>query len=134
MAVRAFTTEHIGPNAIRITWTGLLTGDTGEPYAGHQDAIRLIQVTGTYQTAVAATLTLKGSLERNVGAPTSVTPTNYHSLHDPQGNDISYTSAGTPNRIEQVQEGPLTYRPEVAGGDGGTDLTVIVIECIRSQK
>ena len=48
MATREFTHTRIGPNARRIVWTGLLNGDDGTPFDGFQDAIRCIQVFGTF--------------------------------------------------------------------------------------
>lgn len=120
MATRAFTSTAIGSSAERLIWTGLLNGDDGTPYGGMLDAIRNIQITGTF--GVGGTVVLEGTLE--------ATPTNYQTLNDLQGNALTFTS-GT-NRIEQVQEGILTIRPRVTAGDGTTSLIVTVMQARRS--
>ena len=117
MATREFTHTRIGPNARRIVWTGLLNGDDGTPFDGFQDAIRCIQVFGTF--GAGGSLQLEASLE--------ATSTTYGILHDTAGSDLTFTAA----RIEQVQEGLVRYRPRVTAGDGTTTLTVIVTEGIR---
>ena len=121
MAERAFTCVSAGPNCQRIVWSGLLNGDTGVPFASHQDDIRLVQVTGTF--GAGGSVTVQGTLE--------ATPTNYQTVHDPQGNDLTFTS-GT-NRLEQAQEGPLVFRPSVTAGDGTTDLVVTMTTVKRGQ-
>ena len=122
MAVRDRTVERLGPNARRITWTGLTnaTSDTGDPYAGSEDAIRLVQVTGTF--GAAGTVLIEGSLLSSLAT--------YGQLHDTAGSDLSMGDS----RVEQVQEGPITFRPRVSAGDGTTSLTVTIVESMRSRS
>lgn len=120
MATRTFTHTRIGPNANRIVWTGLLNGDDGTPFDGHQDAIRNVQVFGTFGAAGSAQL--EATLE--------ATSTTFGVLHDSAGSDLTFTAA----RLEQVQEGLVRYRPRVTAGDVTTSLTVIVTEGIRGRS
>ena len=117
MVTRDFTHTRIGPNARRIVWTGLPNTDDGAPFDGFQDAIRCVQVFGTF--GAGGTVQLEASLE--------ATAANYSVLHDTAGSDLTFTAA----RVEQVQEGLVRYRPRVTAGDGTTSLTVIVTEGIR---
>jgi hypothetical protein len=68
---------------------------------------------------------MQGSLE--------ATPTNYHFIHDIQGNNVDFDGAAPNLRIEQLQEGPLAIRPNITGGDGTTALTITLIETQRGQ-
>ena len=122
MAVRSRTVERVGPNAWRITWTGLTnaSSDTGDPYSGYDDAIRLVQVTGTF--GAGGTVLIEGSLLDSLAT--------YGQMHDTAGSDLSFGDS----RVEQMQEGPVVYRPRVSAGDGTTDLTVTVIETRRGRS
>jgi hypothetical protein len=120
MATRAYTSTAYGSLSERITWSGLLNTDDGAPYSGLLDAIRTVQVTGTFSTA---TVTIQGSLE--------ATPTNYLTLNDLQGNPLTFTT-GAGNRIEGLQEGIVSIRPIVSGGDGTTNLVCILMQARRS--
>lgn len=109
MATRTATVDTINDfnnMALLIQWSGLLNGDSGDPYTipGYSD--RSIQVQGTFGTG--GSISLEGS---NDG-------TNYIVLTDPQGNAITKTSAA----IEAVTELPRYIRPRVTAGDGTTNL------------
>lgn len=121
MAVRAFTQERLGPNARRITWEGLTddSSDTGTPYVGHDDAIRTVQVKGTFGTG--GNINIEGSLDGG---------TTFGLAHDTVGSDLSLGDS----RVEQIQEGPMTFRPNCTAGDGTTDLDVIIIETLRARR
>jgi hypothetical protein len=83
-------------------------GNDGEPFQNPGSADRSVQVTGTF--GAGGTVVLEGS---NDG-------TNYRTLTDPQGNALSFTSAG----LEAIQEITRYVRPRVTAGDGTTSLTV----------
>lgn len=122
MAVRTFTQERLGPNAQRITWTGLTddTSDTGTPYVSHDDVIRTVQAIGTFGTG--GNVTMQASLGGAAGT--------FGTAHDTAGSDLTLGDS----RVEQVQEGPITIRPIVTAGDGTTDIDVIMIETLRSRR
>jgi hypothetical protein len=90
------------PNARVYSWTAIGNGDDGSPLEAHDHADRSVQVIGTFGSG--GTLVLEGS---NDG-------TNWVTLTDPQGNDVSFTAAG----IEQVQEITRYMRPNCTAGDG----------------
>jgi hypothetical protein len=93
-----------------VTWAGMVNGDSGAPLAIPEAADRSIQFIGTFDTS---TIILEGS---NDG-------TNYETLTDPQGNDISKSSAD----LEQVVEVTRYIRPRVTAGGGSTAITAILL-------
>lgn len=110
MAVRSLlVTPGFRGEITRVRWTGLLTGDTGEPLSMAQFFDRSIQVVGTFGPG--GTLIIEGS---NDGGGT------YSTLTDVIGNNLSLTSSA----LRQVSELPEYLRPRVTGGDGTTDLDV----------
>lgn len=119
MATRSFSVESVVGGVRRITWTGLTddTSDDGSPWTGEFDAIRNVQVTGTFGTG--GNVRIEGT---NAASPSS-----YGLLHDTAGSDLDLGD----NRVEQIQEGVATLRPRVTAGDGTTDLTVVVTEVTR---
>lgn len=98
------------PNAILITWTGLLNGDTGAVVEGVDYSDRTVQVTGTF--GAGGSVTIEGS---NDGA-------SFQAMSDPQGNAVTKTAAA----LEVMEEGPRYVRPTVTAGDGSTSLTVTI--------
>lgn len=111
MAVRAKTVtvvKEFGDVAHVVVWSGLLNGDSGDPVAMPGSSDRSIQFEGTL--GVGGTIVLEGSNEE--------TPTNWHLLTDPQGNDISKTAFD----LEAVTELTRWVRPRVTAGDGTTNL------------
>lgn len=93
------------------TWANLANGDDGEPIKFSQYADKSVQVIGTF--GVGGTLLLEGS---NNG-------TDWGTLTDPQGNNLSFATA----KIEMVTEATLFVRPRVSAGDVTTSLTVILL-------
>ncbi len=113
MAVVPYTLVNprtVGNTVFIVTWTGLVKGDTGQPFENPGWADRTIQITGTFDTA---TCTWEGS---NDG-------TNYVTLTDPQANALSKTAAA----IETVLENTRYMRPAVAGTGGTTALTFTLV-------
>lgn len=109
MATRSYTSTEIRgfyDHAHKITWTGLLNGDDGDPVSVPGAFLKTIQFNGTF--GVGGTIVLEGSVDG----------TNYVQLTDLQGNNISKTSSA----LEGVQEFVLFVRPRVTAGDGSTDL------------
>ncbi|WP_104839725.1 hypothetical protein [Sinorhizobium fredii] len=110
MAVRTANITYPGSN-ILTTWTGLLNGDTGAPFAAADWPIKTVQVTGTL--GAGGSVRLEGTCDGSTWA----------TLHMPDNNDLVFTALG----IEKVLENPLLIRPAVTAGDGSTNLAVRVV-------
>lgn len=91
------------------TWADLLSGDDGEPVRLAVYSDRSIQLSGTFG---GASVTIGGS---NDGIT-------YHALTDTSGTALSLTSAC----LKQIVELPVYLKPRVFGGDGTTNLTVVL--------
>ena len=104
-----FRTITGNTRAFVATWTPLAAGDDGEAIEFSQYTDKSVQVTGTFGSAA---LRIEGS---NDGVNWSV-------LTDPQGNDLSITSA----KIEMITEATRFVRPVVVGGSA-TALTVSML-------
>jgi hypothetical protein len=102
MAVKKLTRERLngGTQIDLITWAGMATGDTGEPFESLDWGDLTVTFSGTF--GVGTTAKLRGS---NNG-------TDYFDLTDPQGNAISKSSSA----MEAVTETPRYIRPEISGG------------------
>jgi hypothetical protein len=100
MAVRTAVVTHLDHNTMLVEWTGLATGDTGQPFEflGYGDLT--VTFEGTF--AGGSSVTLEGS---NDG-------TNYYACTDPQGNPITKLAGA----MEAVTETPRWVRPSVASG------------------
>lgn len=96
----------------RYQWSGLSNGDAGTPVRVGNAPQRSVQVTGTFGTG--GTVVIEGS---NDGG------SNWHTLTDPQGNDLSFDAAG----LAAIQESTQSIRPNVTAGDSGTDLSVSLV-------
>jgi len=93
-----------------VTWPALANGDTGEACDVVALPDKTVQVVGTFGTG--GSITMQGS---NDG-------TNWATLTDPLGNDITFTATG----LKTLLENPLYIRPIVTAGDGTTSLTAIL--------
>ena len=91
------------------TWAGLLSGDDGEAVRLAVYSDRSIQVTGTFG---GASVTIAGS---NDGVT-------YHALTATSGDPLMLTAGG----LKQIVELPVFLKPRVFGGNGSTDLKVIL--------
>jgi len=123
MAVRTPTIEYnlnSNPNVARVTWTGLLNGDTGAPVAMPEFPDRTVHITGTF--GVGGSVTVEGSNDLETETPT------YTAITDPQANALTKTAAA----IEAVLEAPYLIRPNVTAGDGTTSLVVKML-CRRPR-
>lgn len=97
----------------KATWV-LADGDVGLPIEMTEHADRSVQVDGTFG---GGTVTLEGS---NDG-------TNWFTLRDPQGTDLSFTSAS----LKQVMETTLFTRSNLTGG---VSVSVNVTMCLRKSS
>lgn len=91
------------------TWSALGENDDGEPIRLAVFSDRSVQIAGTFG---GASVTIGGS---NDGVT-------YHALTDTLGSTLTLTQA----TLRQIVELPVWLKPRVFGGDGTTNLTVIV--------
>lgn len=91
------------------TWGGLLADDDGEPVRLAVYSDRSVQVSGTFG---GASVTIGGS---NDGIT-------YHALTGTDGQPLTFTAGA----LKQVVELPVWIKPRVFGGNGTTNLTVIL--------
>ncbi len=91
------------------TWSSLAQDDDGEPVRLAVYSDRSIQLIGTFG---GASVTIGGS---NDGI-------NYHALSSTDGDPLTLTAAA----LKQIVELPVFIKPRVFGGDGTTNLTVIL--------
>ena len=89
-----------GGKGLIFTWV-LADGDVGDPIDVVEFADRSVQVAGTFGGAA---VVIEGSNNAS----------NYNTLTDPQGNDLSISAA----KIEMVTEITRGLRPRVVGGTG----------------
>lgn len=91
------------------TWAGLLSNDDGEPLRLAVYSDRTVQVSGSFG---GASVTIGGSNDGET----------YYALTDTSGNPLTLTSGA----LRQVVELPVFIKPRVFGGDGTTDLKVVM--------
>jgi hypothetical protein len=101
----------IAHGLIKTVWASAFgAADTGLPFRGYLVDTLTVRVTGT---ATTATLVIEGSTD-------GVT---YQTLHDSDGNDLSFAAASLRTEGVNVAESNLPYiRPRTSGGDGSTAL------------
>ena len=129
MATRPFTVQmpnyHHGANvpaALIVTWTGLLNGDDGAPFASPNRADKSVQVFGTF--GAGGNCKIEGTNQQAYdGNGTIIAGLTYALLNDPASNVLDITAA----KIEQLLENPNAVRPRVSAGDGTTSLTVVIV-------
>lgn len=108
MAIIQPTTEKVNSRLLMKKYTGITENDTCERYESTGFVDREVQVTGTFG---GATITLTGSND----------DTNYVTLKDPLGLDISFTSAG----IARVSDAPRYINVGISGGSS-TSVNVTI--------
>lgn len=107
--MEATRTGHAGRSYVH-AWDDITIADnTGGVVSIPGAPDRAVQVTGVFG---GGSLIIEGSLDG----------INFSTLSDPQGNPLSFTSAG----LEAIIENVLWLRPRLAGGDGTTTLNVRV--------
>lgn len=102
-----------------VVWADMSTSDVGltadaadlslKDLLGASD--RSVQVEGTF---AAGTMTIQGCNE--------VSPTNWRTLNDPQGNALTFTS----ERIEQLLENTLYVRPSMSAHASTLTVTLVM--------
>ena len=98
----------IAKGARRTSWT--ITGtDDGFPLSAPQYPTKSVIVQGTFG---GGTILIEGSSDGGV---------TYHTLHDPQGNDLSFTAA----RAEEIEEVVQLIRPRASVGV--TSCVIIIV-------
>ena len=108
MATINATGTNIGIGVRLYSWTPLANGDNGNSLEAAATSDKTVQVVGTF--GAGGTCVVQGS---NDG-------TNWATLTDPDGTNLSFTASG----LELVRENPRYIRPNVTAGDGTTSLTV----------
>lgn len=112
--VRTDDPQGAGVRVHHYIWEALTeTNDAGTPILTPAAADKTIQVFGTFG---GTTITIQGSND-NVDPPT-----NWDTLHDENGDVLTFTAAG----IHAISENPLWIRPREDGGTG-TDVDVTLI-------
>lgn len=104
---------HEQRNVLRVSWNSVPQNEVGQQLPLAQYSDRSVQVSGTFG---GATVTIEGS---NDG-------TNWFTLADPQGNNLSFVTA----RLEAILELVFWIRPKVTGGDGTTSINVDM--CVKA--
>lgn len=91
------------------TWAGLSADDDGEPVRLAVYSDRSIQVSGVFG---GASVTIGGSNDGET----------YHALTDTAGEPLTLTAGA----LKQIVELPVFLKPRVFGGDGTTNLKVVL--------
>lgn len=93
------------------SWNGLTIADPdGQPLSSAFTGDRTVQVQGTFGSG--GTLVIEGTLDNQ----------NWYVLKDLSNSSLSFTSAGLRGVLENV----VSIRPRVVGGNGTTDINVIL--------
>ena len=105
------TTTYPEPGLAQCRWDDLANGNTGNSVSPARWADKTVQVSGTF--GAGGSVTIEGSNDGTVWA----------ACHDPQGNALTFTTAG----LELCAENPRFMRPNVTAGDGTTALDVDIV-------
>ena len=97
-----------------LTWLTLTTAnDVGVAFLSAAWPDKTVHVEGTFGAAGA--VAIEGTNEES--------PTNWHTLTDPQGDPLSFSAGG----IKTILENTRWIRPKVTAGDGTTDIDVVMM-------
>lgn len=110
--------NQLHPQTPVIRWDGLASDDDGQWRLLGHFRHKTIHIYGTL-TAGAQVL-FEGTNE----LADFVTPTNQVTLKDSTQQEIIISAAPA---IREVHENPLYVRPRVIGGDGSTEITVVLV-------
>jgi len=115
MAVRSYTVIKDNVRMKVVKWTGLLNGDTGQPYEfSGKYPDKSVQVFGTW--GATPHCYIEGTNEL-----VDESPAQYETLNDAQGNALDVAA----DKIEQILENTNLIRPRCTG-DGTLSLTVLM--------
>lgn len=106
------TVAHPGGQTLRANWVLTQADSAGVAWPAPGAPDKTVQVSGTFDSG---TVVIQGSNED--------TPTNWATLHSPDGTDLSFTAAG----IEAILENPLWIRPAVTGEGATASITVSIL-------
>lgn len=110
MATTVFSSAPAN-GVILAEWSSLANLEAGDRITVPQHSDKSVSITGTFGTG--GSVTIQGS---NDG-------TTWVTLHDPQGNDLTFTAANA----AVIAENMMHTRPNVTAGDGTTALKVMVV-------
>lgn len=96
---------------MRVTWTGLLNTDDGDPVQVGQYQSKTVQVIGTF--GAAGNARIAGSLDG----------TTFAALNSPASAALDITAA----KVLGVLENAVLIKPQITAGDGTTNLTVVLL-------
>lgn len=108
--------QQIRRRAPTFQWAGLLLNDDGAWRLLAHYRHKCIHVFGVFGGAA---VIFEGTNEDAA----LVTPTHVVTLKDATQADLAFTVDG----MREVHENPLYVRPRLAGGDGTTDVTVLLV-------
>lgn len=118
MATRTPIIQFVSPGVLQATWTGLLNTDDGLPLDAMGWPDKTVTVYGTF--GVGGAVAVEGKARA---------ATNYNSVNDSHGEGNALVLIAE-SQMARLNENPEHVRPHVIGGDGDTDLTM-VITCTR---
>lgn len=116
MAEKAGSGSWIARGVHRHAWTGVTNGDHGFALSAPHLPDKTIYVGGTVGTGGGV-----GIYGSNATGPTNGP---FEILHDPQGNNLTFTVSGV---VEQLLENPRFIRPFVTSGDASTSFNIIIV-------
>ncbi len=111
------TSTPEGGGIITYKWSNMGDDDTGKEVVSAHLSDKDLQVIGT--TWDSATLVIEGTNEDGV------TPT-YRTLKPVDTNDVTTLSFTSGNPSETILSNPAIIRPKTSGGQGTTDVTVLI--------
>lgn len=91
---------------VKVVWASLKNTDSGDAFSAMDLPDKTVQVKGTF----------------GAGGTVVIEDDQDHVLRDLQGNNLSFTAAGT----KLIAENPESINPRVTGGDATTDITVTI--------
>lgn len=106
------TVNNVQPSRGEIvtTWSALANGEAGDKASLLAYADKTVQVFGTF--GAGGSVTIQGSSDG----------TNWATLTDNQGSDLTFTAAG----IAMIIENTRYIRPNCTAGDGTTSLSISI--------
>ena len=116
MATRVATLTISDDGMVTVKWTGLLNTDVGAGVAIGRFADKTTQMVGAF--GATGDNQMEGSLDGG---------TTWGRLHDPQG--VLMTQTDSANFV--IAESPLLIRPNIAVGDGSTNLTCYIAAVVK---
>ena len=124
MAVINGTLTFDNDGVARAEWKNLRNGDTGSLIRMARFSDKTVQVI-VEAAGTGDAITMEGSPDGG---------TTFGELHNPQGGLLSADLTGaTISHPEVISESPESIRPNVSGGDGTTDLTVVITAPTRGK-